>query len=151
MQKSLLHENMDWSLDFEFMGDDRAIYNYESSAETVELLLKKIANALDYCYEELRETEQAFALVERYSESEEDLVDGFCDLAVVAFNGIYKTFRYFGCNHDEAKEKSIESFRRVIEANNSKRQEDGSVLYNSKGKVVKPDTFAPPRFGDLIV
>jgi hypothetical protein len=120
--------------------------------------LDPVKKALDYLFEETRETERAVtawhigkqdysSLADLYLE---DTLDGFLDAAFVALNGAYKVFRYLGQDPEQAKANTIESLMRVCRANLAKANPDGSISYNDKGKVVKPLGWKAPRYEDLI-
>lgn len=80
-----------------------------------------------------------------------EIVDGFGDVAFLALNGIYKTFRKLGDDHDIATTKVAMVMGRICRANNGKRQADGTVLRNEAGKVQKPEGWRAPQYDDLIV
>lgn len=80
----------------------------------------------------------------------EDIMDGFGDVAFIALNGIYKTFRMLGVGHDVAKENITIVMNRICDANFTKLQEDGTVKYNKQGKVQKPIGWKAPEYSDLI-
>ena len=83
-------------------------------------------------------------------ELKEDIIDGYGDIAFIALNGIYKTFRWIGDSHTEATLKTSEVMIRIATANLSKLQPDGSVHYDDNGKVQKPEGWRPPQYKDLL-
>lgn len=103
-----------------------------------------IVKALDFCHEEIEETKEAFE-----ARDFEEILDGFGDVAFVAINGIYKTLRHLGYNHEDANQNTIEVLTRISQANLAKRQADGSVK-KVNGKVVKPEGWAAPTYGDVV-
>lgn len=106
-----------------------------------ETLLTKTTAFLD---EELTETKDAIAQGDRA-----EIVDGFGDIAFIALNGIYKEFRSVGDSHEQAVEKTEKVMTRICEANNGKRQADGTVKY-IEGKVQKPEGWTKPQYEDLL-
>lgn len=120
-----------------------------------EVSIKTLNKAVDFLFEEARETVVAVAL---YGNSEgkdksewlEEVVDGFGDVAFVALNGIYKTFISLGFNHLDATEKTRVVMNRICNANLAKLTTDGTVLRDAKGKVKKPDGWQPPTYDDLL-
>lgn len=105
---------------------------------------KLLGKTLDFLTEEVDETKQAV--------NEHDLpeiIDGFGDVAFIALNGIYKTFRFEGDNHETAREKTIEVMKRICEANLGKKQADGTIKYVN-GKVQKPESWTAPSYEDMI-
>ncbi len=99
--------------------------------------------AIDFLHEELNETKEAVA-----QDDFPEIVDGFGDVAFVALNGIYKTFRFQGESHEAALGKAEEVMRRICEANLGKKQEDGTIKYLN-GKVQKPEGWSAPTYDDL--
>ncbi len=99
---------------------------------------------IDFLSEELNETKNAIA-----ENDLEEIIDGFGDVAFVALNGIYKTFRFQGENHESAKAKANEVMKRICEANLGKKQSDGTILYVN-GKVQKPAGWTAPQYKDLV-
>jgi NTP pyrophosphatase (non-canonical NTP hydrolase) len=83
------------------------------------------------------------------SGDDEELVDGFGDVAFLAINGIYKVFRERGFEHDVATQKTITVLDRISNANLSKLHSDGKARWDEAGKVIKPEGWAPPIHGDL--
>jgi NTP pyrophosphatase (non-canonical NTP hydrolase) len=103
-----------------------------------------LGKTLDFLTEEVDETKDAV--------NEHDLpeiIDGFGDVAFVALNGIYKTFRFEGNTHEDAKEKTAEVMHRICNANLGKKQTDGTIKYVN-GKVQKPENWSPPSYEDII-
>ncbi len=84
------------------------------------------------------------------AKDEVETLDGAFDVSVIALNIAYKLFRMKGLNHEEAKFRTEEGFHRVLDSNLSKLHPDGSVKYREDGKVLKPETFKPPFFEDLL-
>lgn len=111
-----------------------------------------INKAIDYLFEETRETDRDWYL---YGDSGnpaalEATLDGFGDVAFVAINGIFKTFRYLGQDQETAKANTIEVLMRICRANLAKANPDGTITRNDKGKVVKPKDWKAPEYTDLI-
>lgn len=79
-----------------------------------------------------------------------EILDGFADQAFIALNGIYKTLRVLGYEHDASTALVGVVMNRVCDANLSKRNEDGTITYK-EGKVRKPSTFKAPQYDDLIM
>jgi predicted HAD superfamily Cof-like phosphohydrolase len=128
---SIILKSTEFSRDFEIESP----FNPE-----VDTLLTK---AIDFLQEEVGETKKAIA-----EDDFEEIVDGFGDVAFVALNGIYKTFRSRGDAHQEAVEKTIEVMNRICHANLGKKQADGTINYVN-GKVQKPEGWTPPSYQDL--
>ena len=105
------------------------------------ILLNK---TIDFLNEEVRETKEAIA-----EDDFAEIIDGFGDVAFVALNGIYKSFRFKGQNHEDAKNSAIEVMRRICEANLGKKQADGTILYKD-GKVQKPQGWSAPNYDDMV-
>lgn len=103
-----------------------------------------IEKALDFCYEEIKETKDAFCVKDF-----EEILDGFGDVAFVAVNGIYKSLRHLGYQHEAATTHTIDVLTRIANANLGKRQADGTVK-KVNGKVVKPEGWSPPQYNDLL-
>lgn len=74
----------------------------------------------------------------------EEILDGFADQAFVAINGIYKTFRALGQNHEDATNRTVLVMQTVCNANNAKRNADQSISREKNGKVLKPEGWNPP-------
>lgn len=102
------------------------------------------SKTMSFIDEEVQETKDAIMVEDR-----EEIIDGFADIAFLAINGIYKEFITAGDTHDYATMKTESVIRRVCEANNSKRQSDGSVLYVDN-KVQKPEGWKAPAYADLL-
>lgn len=96
-------------------------------------------------YEEVGETLQALQKGDIA-----ELIDGFGDVAFIAINGIYKTFRARGEDHESATQKTISVMVRICNANLNKKQSDGKVLWNEQGKVQKPRGWVAPKYEDLL-
>jgi NTP pyrophosphatase (non-canonical NTP hydrolase) len=105
-----------------------------------ELLTKTIG----FLTEELNETTDAIA-----EHDLPEIIDGFGDVAFIALNGIYKTFRFEGRGHEEARDAVIEVMTRICNANLGKKQADGTIKYNN-GKVIKPEGWTPPVYDDMV-
>lgn len=128
----------DWSEKFEI----------SSSLFQPELLMRK---TMDFLFEEVRETERAFVAYEFTTDLPylSAMLDGFGDVAFVAINGIYKSFRLLNaCSEDEAKAKTFEVLNRIIKANFNKLH-DGRVV-KENNKVVKPEGWKAPTYEDLL-
>jgi predicted HAD superfamily Cof-like phosphohydrolase len=69
----------------------------------------------------------------------ETLLKELCDLVYVAIGWCV----FMGWDFDEA-------FKRVHASNMSKMPKDGKVLMREDGKILKPDTYAPPDLADLV-
>ena len=108
--------------------------------------LKKTMEFLD---EEVKETRDAIEIFGKSGQELEEIVDGFGDVAFIALNGIYKTFRMLGRDHDTATAMVSEVMHRICNANLGKKQPDGSVKYNN-GKVIKPEGWTAPGYEDLV-
>ncbi|PIR39330.1 MAG: hypothetical protein COV35_02095 [Alphaproteobacteria bacterium CG11_big_fil_rev_8_21_14_0_20_39_49] len=103
-----------------------------------------LGKTLDFLNEEVEETKKA---VKEHDLPE--IIDGFGDVAFIALNGIYKTFRFEGDNHEKAQEKTVEVMKRICEANLGKKQPDGTIKYVN-GKVQKPQSWTAPSYEDMI-
>lgn len=121
----------------EFSRDLELNTNHADSA----FLLK---TAGQFMQEEVDETVDAI-VAHDYPE----IVDGFGDVAFIALNGIYKTFRSLGEDHTTATAMVDTVMERIANANLAKKQPDGSVDYKN-GKVQKPKNWTPPQYNDLI-
>ena len=99
---------------------------------------------VEFLQEELTETKDAIA-----ENDLAEIIDGFGDVAFVALNGIYKTFRIEGNNHEDALAKSREVIKRICEANLGKKQADGTIKYVN-GKVQKPESWSAPEYEDIL-
>ena len=108
---------------------------------TAEALLNK---TIEFLNEEVRETTEAIADADL-----PEIIDGFGDVAFIALNGIYKTFRFEGRSHEEARAAVLEVMDRICTANLGKKQPDGTIKYNN-GKVVKPEGWSPPEYDDMV-
>jgi hypothetical protein len=106
-----------------------------------EALLNK---TIDFLNEEVSETKVAIA-----ENDLPEIVDGFGDVAFVALNGIYKTFRFQGESHEDARAKTVEVMKRICDANLGKKQADGTIKYVN-GKVQKPEGWTAPQYEDMI-
>lgn len=94
------------------------------------------------------EFEELGNAIEEHDEIE--TLDGAFDVSVIALNIAYKLFRKKGLSHEEAVKRTEEGFHRVLDSNLSKLQPDGSALFREDGKVMKPESFEPPHFDDLL-
>lgn len=106
-----------------------------------EVLLNR---TIDFLNEEVSETKQAIA-----ENDLPEIIDGFGDVAFVALNGIYKTFRLQGESHAQACSKTEEVMKRICEANLGKKQADGTIKYVN-GKVQKPEGWTAPSYNDMV-
>lgn len=134
MTYDILNKSTEFSRDFEVDPKLK-----EGVSEKV--LLNK---TIDFLKEELEETRRA---VDAHDLPE--MIDGFGDVAFVALNGIYKTFRLEGDTHAVAETKAKEVMKRICEANLGKKQADGTILYVN-GKVQKPAGWKAPEYEDLV-
>jgi hypothetical protein len=125
----------------EFSKDFEVDPKLDEGVCTTSLLNKTI----DFLSEELNETKEAIV-----DNNISEIVDGFGDVAFVALNGIYKTFRFQGDDHGIAVAKTKEVMRRICDANLGKKQSDGSIKYVN-GKVQKPKGWTAPAYDDIIV
>ncbi len=112
-------------------------------AEGVQSLVL-LNKTIDFLNEEVSETKDAIA-----ENDLAEIIDGFGDVAFVALNGIYKTFRFQGESHDQARIKTEEVMKRICEANLGKKQVDGTIKYVN-GKVQKPEGWRAPSYADMI-
>ena len=103
-----------------------------------------LGKTLDFLTEEVEETKAAVKENDTL-----EIIDGFGDVAFIALNGIYKTLRFEGNNHEVAKEMTIEVMRRICNANLGKKQPDGSIKYVN-GKVQKPEDWTAPSYDDML-
>lgn len=113
-----------------------------------------LGKTLDFLFEEVRETERAVTAttvlgIENTPADVEEIIDGFGDAAFIALNGIYKTFRMLGRDHETSTALVSEVMHRICDANLGKKQPDGSVKYNN-GKVIKPEGWQAPAYSDLV-
>lgn len=133
MTYDILDKSTEFSRDFEI--DPKL----KEGVDAKTLLNKTI----DFLNEEVSETKQAIA-----EDDFAEIIDGFGDVAFVALNGIYKTFRLRGQNHDSARTSAEEVMRRICSANLGKKQSDGTILYKN-GKVQKPEGWTAPKYDDM--
>lgn len=136
MTAILLHKMNQWEEDFQISQ----LHNTSSLADKQSILEKQVC----FLVEEVSETSDAVSNMDI-----EEILDGFADAAWVAYNGIYKTFRLLGRDPAVASALTETVLSRVCEANDAKRQSDGSVL-RENGKVVKPEGWKAPSYRDLI-
>jgi len=104
-----------------------------------------LEKTIDFLHEELNETKEAVEV-----DDMAEIIDGFGDVAFVALNGIYKSFRFKGASHEEAKANAQEVMRRICSANLGKKQADGTIKYIN-GKVQKPDGWTAPAYDDILL
>jgi NTP pyrophosphatase (non-canonical NTP hydrolase) len=134
MSYDIIEKSTEFSRDFEV---DPKIAEGVSG----KVLLNK---TIDFLNEEVSETKEA---IEQHDLAE--IIDGFGDVAFVALNGIYKTFRLEGEAHEQAVAKTNEVMKRICSANLGKKQADGTIKYVN-GKVQKPEGWTPPQYEDMI-
>lgn len=130
MLKNIIEQGTDFSRDFEIALN-----------LTPQHLMDK---TIEFLEEELKETKEAIA-----NEDGPEIIDGFGDVAFIALNGIYKYFRGRGDDHETATIKTEGVMQRINDANNGKRQADGTVKYVNN-KVQKPEGWQPPQYGDML-
>ncbi len=104
-------------------------------------LLEKTMTFLE---EEVQETTDAIS-----THDLPEIIDGFGDVAFIALNGIYKTFRFEGRSHEEATLAVSEVMHRICNANLGKKQADGTINYLN-GKVIKPEGWTAPTYDDMV-
>lgn len=127
------------------------VEDFEFGAEKPDL--KHLRRTGGLLVEEALETELAigdFLPDKDNLEHIDKMIDGFADTAFVAFNGIYKTYRYLGANPEKATLLTILSLAKLALANESKRGPNGEVVKDVTGKVMKPEGFEPPSYIELI-
>lgn len=120
---------------------------------------KNIRLAIDFLDEEVQETKAAIE-----QNDFEEIIDGFGDIAFVAINGIYKAFRNKGQNPELAHKNTVLVLTRISTANMNKSSDefpdgykslemtptgDGRYFFKKNGKVIKPDGWKVPTYGDL--
>lgn len=135
MSYDIIEKSTEFSRDFEV--DPKL-----SEGVSAKSLLNK---TIDFLNEEVSETKQAIA-----TDDLPEIIDGFGDVAFVALNGIYKTFRFQGKSHEQARAKTEEVMKRICAANLGKKQADGTILYVN-GKVQKPEGWTAPSYDDMMV
>lgn len=135
MPHTIITKSTEFSRDFEV---DPKLADGVTEAE----LLSK---TIDFLHEELNETKEAVL-----QNDQEEIIDGFGDVAFIALNGIYKAFRFQGDDHETARAKVLTVMHRICDANLGKKQSDGTIQYNN-GKVIKPEGWQPPQYKDLVV
>lgn len=134
MSYDIIAKSTEFSRDFEV--DPKLAEGVKSA-----VLLNK---TIDFLNEEVAETKQAI------SENDfPEIIDGFGDVAFVAINGIYKTFRFQGASHEQARTKTEEVMKRICDANLGKKQADGTIKYVN-GKVQKPEGWTAPCYKDMV-
>jgi predicted HAD superfamily Cof-like phosphohydrolase len=134
MTYNITEKSTEFSRDFEV--DPKLAEGVEGKA-----LLNK---TIDFLNEEVSETKTAIA-----ENDLAEIIDGFGDVAFVALNGIYKTFRFQGESHEQARAKTEEVMKRICNANLGKKQADGTIKYVN-GKVQKPEGWTAPAYEDMI-
>jgi hypothetical protein len=134
MSYNIIEKSTEFSRDFEV--DPKLAEGVSGNA-----LLNK---TIDFLNEEVSETKAAIA-----ENDLPEIIDGFGDVAFVALNGIYKTFRFQGESHESARAKTEEVMRRICTANLGKKQADGTIKYVN-GKVQKPEGWTAPEYGDMV-
>ncbi len=134
MPESIIRKASEFSRDFEV--DPKLA----AGVTATELLSK----TLDFLHEELNETKDALL-----AHDQEEIIDGFGDVAFIALNGVYKAFRFLGDDHATARAKVLTVMHRICDANLGKKQPDGTIQYNN-GKVIKPEGWQPPQYKDLL-
>lgn len=103
-----------------------------------------LAKTIEFLQEEVRETDEAIAASDL-----PEIIDGFGDVAFIALNGIYKTFRIHGRSHEDAQAAVSEVMHRICNANLGKKHPDGTIQYNN-GKVIKPAGWTAPAYDDMV-
>jgi predicted HAD superfamily Cof-like phosphohydrolase len=132
-------------------NDNSVIFKNADFCDKLELYKNKAEwNYLKFSFENLLQ-EEFDELGNAINEKDEvETLDGAYDVSVIALNIAYKLFRMKGFSHEEAQKKTEEGFHRVLDSNLSKLHPDGSVKFREDGKVMKPETFKPPFFDDLL-
>ncbi len=142
---------MSAKLKHKFETEESVVSKNAEFSDKLELARNKVTwEYLEFSYSNLLQeefNELGAALKEK---DEVEVLDGAFDVSVIALNIAYKLFRQKGCNHEEAKLKTEEGFHRVLDSNLSKLHPDGTVKFREDGKVMKPETFKPPVFDDLL-
>ena len=133
MSYNVIEKSTEFSCDFEV--DPKLAEGVDKKT-----LLNK---TIDFLNEEVSETKDAIT-----QNDLPEIVDGFGDVAFVALNGIYKTFRFQGESHEQARTKTEEVMKRICEANLGKKQSDGTIKYLN-GKVQKPEEWTAPAYADM--
>lgn len=135
----IIHDINAWSEKFEL-----------ADAEYYQLRMEAVKKSLDFLFEEVRETERAFVVfgLDDTPNFVEYVLDGFGDVAFIAINGIYKTFRALGQDVDSAKANTYTVLNRIVAANWEKLHNGEVVKVN--GKVTKPKDWQEPTYGDLL-
>lgn len=98
---------------------------------------------LNFLDEEVQETKDALKALSDLGltdERFEELIDGFCDVAFIAINGVYKCYRATGMASTEAPQAVLNSLFEVAVSNYSKYP----FNKDQKGKIMKPEGFVPP-------
>jgi hypothetical protein len=116
-------------------------FEVEPKWDVRDTLLNK---TIEFLNEEVRETDEAIA-----AKDLPEIIDGFGDVAFIALNGIYKTFRIHGRNHADAVAAVSEVMHRICNANLGKKHPDGTIQYNN-GKVIKPAGWKAPEYNDMV-
>lgn len=140
---------------------DEIIFNATDFSLKFELSRNKadiafIAKTMEFIEEEVSETHDAILAYTggqigvSQDKALNDMLDGFGDIAFLAINGIYKTLRMHQQPHLMATINAATVLDRICETNLAKLQKDGTVKYNSEGKVQKPEGWKAPEFFDLL-
>ena len=103
-----------------------------------------LGKTIEFLQEEVGETKDAIA-----EDDVPEIIDGFGDVAFIALNGIYKTFRIRGESHEQARARVLDVMHRICDANLGKKQADGTIHYVN-GKVQKPEGWHPPQYDDMV-
>lgn len=114
----------------------------EATDERVEHLHFRINELIP---EETNETAKAIESLDM-----PEVIDGFGDIAFLAINGIYQSFAIMQKEESEIPKYVTEVLHRIAVANLAKRQADGTILRNESGKVMKPNGWQKPAYGDLV-
>ena len=133
----------------EFGETERAVVDYVHTMLNIDDKQRECINTQDNPPANSKASKELEQLCYKQHHVGEQVVDGFCDIIFVAINGLYKFFRSRGYNHEESMKKTALAYNRVVVANDAKRQPDGSVK-RENNKVVKPEGWKPPEFGDLL-
>lgn len=137
---NILHEIMKWCEEFELNPE-----NLDSEVPLTDHAFDGAGQAIDFCFEEVRETERAYVTYD-----EVEILDGFLDLTWVALNGAYKFLRSQGQSPSEARDNVLAALKTIYNANNAKRDAYGDILYNKDGKVIKPEGWKSPNLEEYV-
>lgn len=124
--------------------DIDSITEFAKDAEGSEEQPFGLSHAVEMIDSEVTETEDAIKEGDNAA-----TVDGFGDVAFLAINGIYKTFRNAGQDHETATESTEQVMDNIANANLAKRHDDGDFHKDEKGKVVKPEGWKAPDHSEL--